>query len=133
MESFLYRDAFIRTMFSKCILFRQCNLYGINSISVIDASLWIHLQESEFSAYDKMWIRHYIRINPHSLRTQLYSLVDIVVMIVYHVDCIDRLNSCWGVLQPNSPKQYPLLKEACVFITNNIWSRASRLMYKNGD
>ena len=38
----------------KCILFRQCNQYGINSISAIGASLWIHLQESEFLAYDKM-------------------------------------------------------------------------------
>ena len=31
----------------KCILFRQCNQYGINSISVINACLWIHLQEDE--------------------------------------------------------------------------------------
>ena len=35
----------------KCVLFHKCNQYGINSIAVIDASLWIHLQESEFSGY----------------------------------------------------------------------------------
>ena len=31
----------------KCVLFRKCNQYGINSISVIDACLWILLQEDE--------------------------------------------------------------------------------------
>ena len=35
----------------KCVLFRQCNLYGINSISVIDATLWIHLQLGKASLY----------------------------------------------------------------------------------
>ena len=39
----------------KCVLFRQCNQYGINSISVIDASLWIHLQESESLSCQLYW------------------------------------------------------------------------------
>ena len=69
---------------------RQCNQYGINSISVKDASLWIHLQESEFSAYDKMWTHPYIRMYPHSLRKQLVSLVNTVDMIFYRVKCIGQ-------------------------------------------
>ena len=29
---------------------------------------------------------------------------------------LDRLNNCWGVLQPNSPKHDPCLKDTCIFI-----------------
>ena len=38
---------FLRKQFFhlKYVLFCLCNQYGINSITVIDASLWIHLQE----------------------------------------------------------------------------------------
>ena len=36
---------------TKCVLFRQCNQYGINSISVINATLWIHLQLGKASLY----------------------------------------------------------------------------------
>ena len=39
----------------KCVLFHQCNQYGIKSISVIDASLWIHLQESESLLCQLYW------------------------------------------------------------------------------
>ena len=67
----------------KCVLFRQCYQCGINSISVIDATLWIHLK-----------------------KVSLY--------------CI-RLNNCWGVLQPNSPKHDPCWKDACIFIEKLKW------------
>ena len=66
----------------KCILFRQCYQYRINSISVIDGYGYIFKKAS------------------------LY--------------CI-RLNNCWGVLQPNSPKHDPCLKEACIFIEKLKW------------
>ena len=35
----------------KCVLFRQCNQYGIYSISVIDATLWIQLQLGKANLY----------------------------------------------------------------------------------
>ena len=85
----------------KCVLFRECNLYGINSISVIDGSLWIHLQESKFSAYDKMWI---IRKYPHSLRTQSFSLDDTLTLYFFASTVLDRLSICLVVLQPSSSK-----------------------------
>ena len=55
----------------KCVLFRQCNQYGINSISVIDACLWIHLQEDEqllgnFTAWlPKTWSMFERRLHFH--------------------------------------------------------------------
>ena len=88
----------------KCVLFRQCNQYGINSISVIDASLWIHLQESEFSAYNKMRIHSYIRRYPHSLRKQLFSLADTAYLIFYRVNCIGHVESLLGSFIAKLPK-----------------------------
>ena len=49
----------------------------------------IHLQESGFSAYDKMWIHPCLRIYPHSIRKQLFSLAD-TVEIFYRVNCIGQ-------------------------------------------
>ena len=100
----------------KCVLFRQCNQYGINSISVKDASLWIHIQESEFSAYDEVWMHPYISMYLHFLRKQLFNLADTVDMIFYRVNCIGQAESLKWNFTAKLPKIWSMFKNACIFI-----------------
>ena len=68
-----------------------------------------------------MWIHSSIGMYPHSLRKQSFSLADTVDMIFIASTVLDRLNNFWVVLQPNSPKHNPCLKDVCIFFERLKW------------
>ena len=45
--------------------------------------------------------------------------VDMVMPVFGYI--FKKTNNCWGVLQHNSPKHDPCLKDACIFIEKLKW------------